>query len=193
MTLGQRVAVMRDGRMEQVAEPQVLYREPTNLYVAAFIGSPSMNLVNAVVDDGAVEFGGFRIPLVPDRRPPVADGATVVLGIRPEFFEDAEFAETGLPRIEVTVTVMEEIGSDAHVIFEVDAPRVEAEQLRAASEEQDEGLLAGSETSLFNARVDPRTGAKVGQRLWLAVQVEGFHFFDAATGDTLLATAAAAA
>ena len=193
MTLGQRVAVMRDGRMEQVAEPQVLYREPANLYVAAFIGSPSMNLVNAVVTGGAVEFGGFRIPLASDRHPPVADGAEVVLGIRPESFEDAEFAESGLPELEVTVAVMEEIGSDAHVIFEVDAPRVETEQLRAASEEEDEGLLAGTETSLFNARVDPRTRAKVGQRLRLAVQAEGFHFFDPATGDSLLATAPAAA
>jgi multiple sugar transport system ATP-binding protein len=191
MTLGQRVAVMRDGRMEQVAEPQVLYREPANLYVAAFIGSPSMNLVDAVVGDGAVEFAGFRIPLAPDRRPPVADGADVVLGIRPESFEDAEFAERDLPQIEVTVAVMEEIGSDAHVIFEVNAPRVEAEQLRAVTEEEDEGLLAGKETSLFNARLDPRTRARVGERLRLAVRPQAFYFFDPVTGDTLLGKAPA--
>jgi multiple sugar transport system ATP-binding protein len=193
MTLGQRVAVMRDGRMQQVDEPQVLYREPVNLYVAAFIGSPSMNLVEATVADGAAEFGGHRIPLDPERRPPVEDNAHVILGIRPESFEDVAFAEGGLPQIEVTVAVIEEIGSDAHVIFEVDAPRVEAEQLRAAAEEEEEGLLAGAGTSLFNARVDPRTRARVGERLRLAVQPGGFHFFDLTGGENLLAAAAAPA
>jgi multiple sugar transport system ATP-binding protein len=193
MTLGQRVAVMRDGRMQQVDEPQVLYREPINLYVAAFIGSPSMNLVEAVVADGIAEFGGHRIPLDRERRPDVADGARVIMGIRPESFEDVAFAEGGLPQIDVTVAVIEELGSDAHVIFEVDAPRVEAEQLRAAVEEEEEGLFAGKETSLFNARVDPRTRARVGERLQLAVQPGGFHFFDVETGENLLAATAAVA
>jgi multiple sugar transport system ATP-binding protein len=193
MTLGQRVAVMRDGRMQQVDEPQVLYREPVNLYVAAFIGSPSMNLVEALVSDGAAEFGGYRIPLDPERRPDVLDGARLILGIRPESFEDVAFAEGGLPQIEVTVAVIEELGSDAHVIFEVEAPRVEAEQLRAAVEEEEESLLSGARISLFNARVDPRTRARVGERLRLAVQPAGFHFFDVATGDNLLAAAPAVA
>ena len=191
MTLGQRVAVMRDGRMQQVDEPQALYREPVNLYVAAFIGSPSMNLVEAVFSDGEVEFAGHRVPLDPERRPPVGDGQRVVLGIRPESFEDAAFAESGLPQLEVTVTVIEELGSDVHVIFEVDAPRVDAEQLRAAVEDEDERLFAGSETSLFNARIDPRTRAKVGARLRLGVQPQSFHFFDVATGENLLAAAPA--
>src|SRR5712691_8274058 len=84
MTLGQRVAVMRDGRMQQVDEPQALYRDPVNLFVAAFIGSPSMNLVEAVISDGAAEFAGFRIPLDAARRPAVDDGDSVILGIRPE-------------------------------------------------------------------------------------------------------------
>src|SRR5205807_10370416 len=82
MTLGQRVAVMRDGRMQQVDEPQVLYREPANLFVAAFIGSPSMNLVDAEIGDGEARFAGFRIPLP-------ANGTTqgrVILGIRPQDF-----------------------------------------------------------------------------------------------------------
>ena len=87
MTLGQRVAVMRDGRIQQVDTPQELYARPTNLYVAAFIGSPAMNLVEAEVDGGQIRFGGYAIPL------PAADcGASagrVVVGIRPEAFEDA--------------------------------------------------------------------------------------------------------
>jgi multiple sugar transport system ATP-binding protein len=191
MTLGQRVAVMREGRMQQVDEPQVLYHEPANLFVAAFIGSPSMNLIEATISDGTAEFGGYRIRLDPARTPPVRDGEQVILGIRPEGFADAAFAEAGLPQIEVTVAVLEELGSDAHVIFEVNAPRVEAEELRAAVEGEDEGLLSDAQTSLFNARLDPRTKAKVGERLTLAVQPGGFHFFDPASGENLLARAVA--
>jgi multiple sugar transport system ATP-binding protein len=189
MTLGQRVAVMRDGRMQQVDAPQALYHDPANLFVAAFIGSPAMNLVEAAISTGAVEFGGHRIPLHPARRPPAGGGSRVILGIRPEDFEDAAFAEAGRPQLAVTVAVLEELGSDVHVIFEIDAPRVEAEELRAAVEEEDEGLLADERGSLFNARVDPRTRAEVGQRLRLAVNPERFHFFDAATGENLLAAA----
>jgi multiple sugar transport system ATP-binding protein len=191
MTLGQRVAVMRDGQIEQVDEPQALYRSPTNLYVAAFIGSPSMNLVEAVVSDGSVQFGGHEIRLPSGRRPPVADGEKVVVGIRPESLEDEAYADRGLPRIEVTVAVLEEIGSDAHVIFEVDAPRVDTEQLGVV--EDHERLVTGTETSLFNARVDPRTAARVGERLRLAVNPESLYFFDRASGENLLAAAPAAA
>jgi len=193
MTLGQRVAVMRDGRMQQVDEPQTLYRDPVNLFVAAFIGSPAMNLVEAVVADGAVEFAGFRIPLDPSRRPTVEDDGRVILGVRPEDFEDVAFAERGLPQIEVSAAVLEELGSDVHVIFEVNTPPVEAEELRAAVNEEDGSLLADSRTSLFNARINPRTRAKAGERLKLAVQPAGFHFFDLATGENLLAPAATAA
>jgi multiple sugar transport system ATP-binding protein len=193
MTLGQRVAVMRDGRMQQVAEPQTLYNEPANLFVAAFIGSPSMNLVEAVVSDGAIEFAGYRIPLDPSRRPAVDDGTRVILGVRPEDFEDVAFSESGLPRIEVSVAVLEELGSDVHVIFEVDTPRVQAEELRAAVDEEDRSLIADSETSLFNARINPRARAKAGERLQLAVQPAGFHFFDLATGQNLLAPASVVA
>src|SRR5712691_4276780 len=124
MTLGQRVAVMRDGRIQQVDSPQALYRRPANLFVAAFIGSPAMNLVEASVDGDAVEFGGFRIPFSPGYAPR-ARGGRVVLGIRPEAFEDDAFAEASLPRIDVTPTVIEELGSDAHVIFPVEAPPVD--------------------------------------------------------------------
>ncbi len=122
MTLGQRVTVMRDGIVQQFGPPQELYEEPQNLFVAAFIGSPSMNLAHAVVDGDRVEFGGFTLPLAPDRRPS-RDG-DAILGIRPEGFEDAEFASPGLPAIDVTVSVLEELGADSHVLFAVDTPPV---------------------------------------------------------------------
>jgi multiple sugar transport system ATP-binding protein len=185
MTLGQRVAVLRDGRIQQVDTPQALYRRPANLFVAAFIGSPAMNLVDAHVDGDVAEFGGFRIPLAPDRRP--KGGANrVVLGIRPEAFEDEEFADPSLPRIDVTPTVLEELGSDAHVIFTVDAPPVDVDEQLNTS---DEDLLA-ADTAVFNARVHADTAATAGRPMRLAVDPRGFHFFHPETGENVTPTAA---
>jgi len=182
MTLGQRVAVMRDGKILQCDRPQELYARPNNLFIAAFIGSPAMNLVEAEYEDGAVCFGQYRVPVT---TPPPA--ARFVLGIRPESFEDAAFAP-GLPTIGVQVSVLEELGSDAHVFFQVDAAPMTAEVLEAASEQ---GLLPG-DGALFTARVDARTAARVGARLELAVDPARFHYYDPASGDRLSATGAPA-
>ncbi|HEX5449111.1 MAG TPA: sn-glycerol-3-phosphate ABC transporter ATP-binding protein UgpC [Gaiellaceae bacterium] len=172
MTLGERVAVMRDGHVLQVDKPQALYASPRNLFIAAFIGSPAMNLVDATVSEGTVSFGQFRVPLAG----PATDGHTV-LGIRPEAFEDAAFAP-GLPTVRVKVEVVEELGSDAHVFFHVDAPPMTAEILEAAGDD-----LLPADRALFTARVDARTAARVGGELELAVDPARFHFFDAATGE----------
>ena len=181
MTLGQRVAVMRDGRLLQVDTPQRLYAEPRDLFVAAFIGSPAMNLVEATVDGDAVVFGQYRVPL--ERGRPCPRGPRVVLGIRPETFEDVAFAQPGKPTIDVELTVVEELGSDAHVLFPVKAPRISAESLHARPE--DVTLLADVQ-SLFTARVDPRTRARPGGHLTLALDPARFHFFDPETGASLL-------
>jgi multiple sugar transport system ATP-binding protein len=178
MTLGQRVAVMRDGRIQQVDTPQELYARPTNLYVAAFIGSPAMNLVEAEIADGRVRFGGYAIPL-PDASAQVAGRA--VVGIRPEAFEDAAFADPALPQIDVKVEVVEELGADTHVLFSVAAPRVDVGEVRAATGEED-ATLGTVEGSLFTARVDPATSAKPGATLRLAVDPSRFHYFDPDTG-----------
>jgi len=182
MTLGQRVAVMRDGRVVQVDVPQRLYESPNDLFVAAFIGSPSMNLVEATVEDDAIAFGQFRVPLAPARRPP-RDVTEVVLGIRPEAFDDAAFGQIQLPRIEATVEVLEELGSDSHVFFHVAAPRVTIE-LRDAT--NDDATILAEHDSLFTARVDPATNAQAGRSLELAVNPAKFHFFDVGTGESLL-------
>ncbi len=188
MTLGQRVAVMRDGKIQQVDTPQALYRDPVNLFVAAFIGSPAMNLVEAKLDGDAVEFGGHRIPLQPGQRPEAR--GTVVLGIRPESFEDAAFADGTLPQLDAVIAVVEDLGSDAHVIFPVDAPRIEAEELRPAQD--DEALIAG-DGSVFTARVDARTSARAGEPLRISVDPAGFFWFDPETGASLRRRAASAA
>ena len=184
MTLGQRVAVMRDGKIVQVDVPQRLYQAPRDLFVAAFIGSPSMNLVEATVAGDEIAFGQFRLPLDADRRP--ARGIDrVVLGVRPEAFGDAAHAKPHLPRVDITVDVLEELGSDTYVFFPVAAPRVTVESRDASDDET--GLLAEGD-SLFAARVDPATTGRVGAPLQLAVDPAQFHFFDLRSSESLLST-----
>jgi multiple sugar transport system ATP-binding protein len=179
MTLGQRVAVMRDGRILQVDTPQELYNRPANLYVAAFIGSPAMNLVEASVANGVVEFGGLTIPLPEGKRLDAAP-SRVVVGIRPEAFEDAALADPSLPQLDVQVDVVEDLGPDSHVIFQLDAPPVEVTEVREAA--GDEDALLPSDRVTFTARVDPQTTARPGRPLRIAVDPARFHFFDPATG-----------
>jgi multiple sugar transport system ATP-binding protein len=184
MTLGQRVAVMRHGRILQVDVPKRLYQEPRDLFVAGFIGSPAMNLVEATVEGSSVRFGQFSLPLPTGKRPP--DGP-VVLGIRPESFEDSAFAP-GLPSIEVRAEVVEDLGSDAHVFFTVAARSLTAEVLEASAAledgDGDAGLVAAGE-SLFTARVNARAAAHAGGKLELAVDPERLQFFDHETGARL--------
>jgi multiple sugar transport system ATP-binding protein len=187
MTLGQRVAVMRDGKLQQVDAPQRLYEEPTNTFVAAFIGSPSMNLVEARLAGDSLAFGGFTIPLHRERRPKFAEDGRVVVGIRPETFESAEFAASGLPQIEVDVEVLEELGSDAHIFFSVDADQVVIEDALTDDPEDDTSILAEEkDRTLLIARVDARTQATVGSRVRLAVDPSRLYFFSPETGESLL-------
>jgi multiple sugar transport system ATP-binding protein len=180
MTLGQRVAVMRDGYLQQVDTPQQLYRHPANLFVAAFMGSPSMNLVEAAIADGHVEFGGFRIPLSGSR-----PTATVIVGLRPQALEDAAFADPSLPTIEVTPAVVEELGSALHVIFPVDAEPIDVDATRAAAEAAPPALLARDRRVLFTAEVNEVSTAQVGTPLKLALDPSRLHFFDPESGSAL--------
>ncbi len=183
MTLGQRVAVMRDGRILQVDTPQRLYEQPKDRFVAGFIGSPAMNLVEATIHGDEIRFGQFRLPL-DERRRPVSGTQRVVLGVRPESFEDAAFSATELPGLDVEVAVLEELGSDAHVFFPVAAPLITPDALE--DEGEDGASLVAAEAALLNARVDPRTAARVGQTLRLVVDPARFHFFDPESGLSLL-------
>jgi multiple sugar transport system ATP-binding protein len=177
MTLGQRVAVMRDGRIQQVDTPQELYQRPANLFVAAFIGSPAMNLVEAEIAGGEIRFGGYAIPLPTSGAPPAG---RVIAGLRPEAFEDSAFADPSLPRLDVHVEVVEELGADTHVLFAVAAPRVDVSEVREAA--GDEDALVAMEGSVFTARVDPGTAARPGSPLRLAVDPSRLHYFDPETG-----------
>jgi multiple sugar transport system ATP-binding protein len=187
MTLGQRVAVLREGLLQQVDTPQNLYNHPANLFVAAFIGSPPMNLVEAKVADGRVSFAGFDLPLAADANLSAYNGRSVILGIRPSDLEDtAVWSNEQLPSIEVTAEVTEELGSEVNVLFTIDAPPIETEETIAAAdtaaEETAIPLMADGRKSIFCARVDARTQARPGGKVRLSVDPARFHFFDPETG-----------
>jgi multiple sugar transport system ATP-binding protein len=187
MTLGTRVAVMRSGTVQQVDTPQTLYRAPANLFVAAFIGSPSMNLVEADIDGDALEFAGFRIPLAPGRRPTGRSSGRVIVGIRPQDIREAS-SDGDLPRLEVEAAVVEELGSATHVLFPIDAPPVDVDAVRAASDEGERAtLLATDRRALFTAEVSEGTKVRPGEKIALALDPSRIHFFDLETSESLLA------
>ena len=186
MTLGQRVAVMRDGILQQVDTPQELYRNPINLFVAAFIGSPPMNLVEAEVRAGRLRFGGWDLPSGDRVDLSAYEGKRVILGVRPSDMEDANvWRDESLPTIDVTAEVTEELGSEVNVLFAVDEPPVSADEIRAATiEEGDDELLLASEAErcVFCASVDARTSIKPGGTIRLTLDPDRFHYFDPSSG-----------
>ena len=198
MTMGDRVAVIKKGELQQVDAPQFLYDHPSNLFVAGFIGSPAMNMVEAelVREDGGlfVTFGGTRLS-VPDEaldeRPGIRsyEGHRVIVGIRPENIEDASIMPV-IPkdrRLTAEIVLREALGSEVLVHFPVNAPPVLTEDTKELV--GDTGMAveeiekrAGIESSTFVARLDPRTRAAERQTLELAVDTARFHFFDPGTG-----------
>src|SRR4051812_35540428 len=193
MTMGDKVAVMRLGVLQQVDEPGTLYRKPANLFVAGFIGSPAMNFVEASVsgddDDLFLEFGGERVRI--DReavaaRPALAGyrDRTVIVGIRPQDMEDASIAADSPPdeRLKAVVDLREDMGSEVLVHFQIQAPAVFNEDIRLLAEDQAEvsdlAQQALENRSTFIARFDSETRAKEGDRVEIHVQTRTIHFFD---------------
>ena len=185
MTLGQRVCVLRDAQLQQVDRPQRLFTHPANLFVAGFIGSPAMNFARArLIRDGgaAVAFAGYRIPVpgaVLSARPGLDEyfGREVILGIRPCAFGDSMVADPTWATLPVTVDVIEELGSDIHVIFSIESAPVH--NTIAADGDPVTPLASGN--SLWTARVSSRSRVRPGQRLQLAVDTSNLHFFDPAS------------
>jgi multiple sugar transport system ATP-binding protein len=187
MTLGQRAAVMNAGRIQQVDTPQRLYWSPVNLFVAAFIGSPSMNLVEAEVADGALRFAGFSLPLE-ELGPDVSKlPRRVILGVRPEHLVEIADGESAAWSIRGDVTVEEDLGVEILVFFPVDAPPVETDELVSIREGEEEALLAGEARALFTARLPSGRRHFGGRKVRLALDPRRCYFFDPATGESLLA------
>ncbi|TNY37485.1 ABC transporter ATP-binding protein [Thermomonospora catenispora] len=194
MTLGDRVCVLREGRLQQVDTPQRLFDHPVNLFVAGFIGSPPMNFVTAdlVRDEGVhAVFAGIRLP-VPEEtltaRPGLDGylGRKVILGIRPSDFEDAAHAKPDWATFTVEAGVIEELGSEINVIFTVDAPPVEhrdtADLAADAASEDDAAIPLNENKALWTARVNARSSVRPGRPIDLAVDTHRLHFFDPDTG-----------
>ena len=181
MTMGDRVAVMRSGVLQQVDHPQHLYDRPDNLFVAAFIGSPAMNLYEASLteDAGGVKLGSqeLALPVVcRDAHPGLARyaGKKIIVGLRPEHLPAATDSSTG-PKLIGDVDLVEALGSELVVHFTIDARRVRAEG--ASSDDEDATAQHGEGV----ARVEPGTKVKVGDKITFAVNVAGMQFFDAET------------
>ena len=185
MTMGDRVAVMRDGRLEQCDTPSALYERPANLFVAAFIGSPAMNLVRARMETGedgepALRLGSHVLPLPPGAPLERLGGDEVIVGIRPEALDDTRHARrTGV--LELPVALTEALGSDLLVHLELDADEVVAPDV--AIEREAAGLTAMAERArtLLVARMPPHTPAVPGRRLRVCIDTAALHFFDPAT------------
>jgi multiple sugar transport system ATP-binding protein len=184
MTLGQRVAVLRRGVLQQCDTPEMLFEHPANLFVAAFIGSPAMNLVEAVVEDGEAHFGSCRVPLT---RGSGLHGR-IVLGVRPH-----DLRIGGGPGISGRVQVVERLGTETNVVVGIDAPRLRARALSDAIDAgpDDDVLLAEDDRASFTVVLEARTAVAVGDTIELAVDPERLHGFDIETGAALGAPAPA--
>jgi multiple sugar transport system ATP-binding protein len=194
MTLGNRVCVLRDGLLQQVDTPQNLFDHPVNLFVAGFIGSPAMNLVNARLsaDNGhaTVSFGGHRLVIPASdvaARPGLGQytGRDIILGIRPSDFEEAHLADASWARMPTVIEVTEELGSEIHVIFAIDAPPVQNKEtaaLAADHGEEDSAIPLAAGKSMWTARVSARSRVRPGDNIELGVDTSNLHFFDPDSG-----------
>jgi multiple sugar transport system ATP-binding protein len=196
MTMGDRIAVMRKGELQQVGQPQDLYDTPVNLFVGGFIGSPAMNMFEARLarDDGslAVDIGGQTLALgadALDARPALRayDGKSVVLGIRPEHIEDAALV-TDAPadrRLRGTVALTEALGSEIVAHISIDAKPALTEDVRELAKdigEEIEPEAEGETKTTLVGRIGARSGLRVGEPAELAVETGALHFFDLETG-----------
>jgi multiple sugar transport system ATP-binding protein len=194
MTLGDRVAVMREGVLQQVAVPQELYREPRNLFVAEFIGSPAMNLVGADLQrsNGSLvaAFGDTRLTFAVSPALTPFLGKRVILGVRPEHIEDASIASDAPEdrRLAAVVDIREDLGSDVYVHFGVGGPPVLGEDVRAAvgsDAVETSQAQVRRKGNLWIARVGQTSRAREGEPIELVVDTSRLRFFDPATGDRI--------
>jgi multiple sugar transport system ATP-binding protein len=197
MTMGDRVAVMRKGELQQVAPPEELYHGPLNVFVGGFIGSPAMNMLEATTErrNGVLELvlGEARIALDEQllaARPALAsyENREIVLGIRPESLEDAVLAGGELPRLRGRAELREALGSEVLVHFSVDARPAVTDDVRELAEDVgDDRVLEqlgadATATAMLVGRFDPHTRVREGDAIEVAVDVSALHFFDADTG-----------
>jgi multiple sugar transport system ATP-binding protein len=197
MTMGDRVAVMRKGELQQVADPQTLYDHPVNLFVGGFIGSPAMNMVEATlasrnggisakVGDQEIDLPGEIVSARPGLK--AYDGRTVVLGVRPEDLEDVALASDAPAdhRLHGTATLTEALGSEIMVHFTIDAKQAMTEDVKELAADSGDDRLAEQPAEHSRAALVGRFGARSrvrpGDAIEVAVDMRALHFFDPDTG-----------
>ena len=189
MTMGDRVAVIRKGVLQQIDTPREIYLYPKNIFVAGFIGSPAMNFVYATIDVSEKEtklmFGDSNI-VSSDAPKSLSkfNGKEIVLGIRPEAFEDSVYANDKefTEQININVSLLEQLGSDTYIHFYKDIPPVQTKAIEEILADEGEDISAlGTETK-FIARINPNATIEEGQNINLAIDPSKLHYFDPETG-----------
>ncbi|MDA7572429.1 sn-glycerol-3-phosphate ABC transporter ATP-binding protein UgpC [Acidimicrobiia bacterium] len=193
MTMGDRVAVIRKGELQQIDTPREIYLYPKNIFVAGFIGSPSMNFVYAdvKVSGNAVElsFENETIKCSGDavNKLKNVDGKQIVLGIRPEAFEDSVYAKDSeyTESISIKVTLLEQLGSDSYIHFYKDIKPVQTEAIEEILADEGEDISVLGDETKFIARINPNSTVKEGEEINLSIDPSKLHFFDPESGNAL--------
>jgi len=183
MTLGDRVAVLKRGLLQQLATPRELYENPCNLFVAGFIGSPPMNFLPATVEGTAVKLPFGTVPLPPERAEKAAGKGLLMAGIRPEHFEDAAIDPSGM-RFTANLDLVESMGSELYAYFETKAPEVKSDQLDELASDAGLEEVPGSGSTVV-ARLDAQSRAETGGKLELALDAAQIKLFDPDGGRAL--------
>ena len=193
MTMGDRVAVIRKGELQQIDTPREIYLNPKNIFVAGFIGSPSMNFVyaNVGVNKNSIKlnFGNDHIDYKGDKLEKLKafENKEIVMGIRPEAFEDGNYANTSeySESIKVSVSLLEQLGSDSYIHFYKDIKPVQTEAIEEILADEGEDISVLGDNTKFIARINPNSTVVEGEEIELKIDPSKLHFFDPETGDAL--------
>ena len=193
MTMGDRVAVIRKGELQQIDTPREIYSNPKNIFVAGFIGSPSMNFVYAKIKskDDVIEltFGDNQIAYKDEKKEKLEsfENKEIILGIRPEAFEDGYFANEAdySESIKVKVSLLEQLGSDSYVHFYKDIKPVQTEAIEEILADEGEDITVLGDSTKFIARINPNSTVAEGEEIELRINPSKLHFFDPESGDVI--------
>ena len=193
MTMGDRVAVIRKGELQQIDTPREIYLKPKNIFVAGFIGSPSMNFVyaNVGVNKSSIQlnFGNDQIEYKGEKLGELRsfENKEIVMGIRPEAFEDGNYANASefSESIKVSVSLLEQLGSDSYIHFYKDIKPVQTEAIEEILADEGEDISVLGDNTKFIARINPNSTVVEGKEIELKIDPSKLHFFDPETGDAI--------
>ena len=193
MTMGDRVAVIRKGELQQIDTPREIYSNPKNIFVAGFIGSPSMNFVYAKIktENDVIEltFGDNQIRYKDQKKEKLKsfENKEIILGIRPEAFEDGYFANEAdySESMKVKVSLLEQLGSDSYVHFYKDIKPVQTEAIEEILADEGEDITVLGDSTKFIARINPNSTVAEGEEIELKINPSKLHFFDPVSGDVI--------